>query len=175
MSWSVEMTIMLRHMIDDLSEDSPTYSDYRLEELLLVSGILLQTEVGQFLATYQINIEEHSINPDPTAIVDGGFMSLATLKAACIIERSEAKAAAGKARSFREAGSSMDKRGVAQARLAILQKGGWCSAYENAKFSYQAGDMGAAGIAVLSPFRTIYTNLPYSGYFGLNNPDGRWR
>lgn len=45
MSWQLEIPIIVRSWINDLS-DSPTYSDERIQQLILVAGQYVSLEVN---------------------------------------------------------------------------------------------------------------------------------
>lgn len=152
MAWQTELVRMIRHMVDDLGS-SPTYSDDRLEELVILSAQKINGEID-LDRDYSIDLDELILSPDPTVSPkDNGFINLIVLKAACIIDQSEARKAAGQGIAITDNRSSIDLRGRAGTRLALLKEG-WCKSYAQAKFEYQAGMGAMAGHAVLSPFRT---------------------
>ena len=151
MAFDVELPRMLRHMIDDLS-DSPTYSDERLTELVILSAQLVNAEVV-LDREYNIDLDDMIFSPDPTTNPrDNAFVNLIVLKAGCIIDQAEARKAAGQGIAIQDNRSSIDLRGRATNRLALIKEG-WCKAYAQAKFEYQAGMGAMAGHAILSPFR----------------------
>lgn len=171
MAWPTEMTTVLRVMINDL--DTPqTYTDQRLQQVLAVCAQIVTVEMN-FSQPFQADVVAVSITPDPTDTVNGtrdnSFINLVCLKAACLTDRGKASLAAGQAVNVKDGTSSVDLRGVAQARLALLQKGGWCGAYEDEKFAYLAGQVRTAGAAILSPFR-IYAGFNAIGaYFPVED------
>lgn len=157
MSWQTECTRLLRHMINDLGV-SPKYGDDRLEELIIVAAQFVQQEVS-LTQVYVVDLDECKLDPDPTVRTnrDDSFINLILLKAACIIDQSEARSASGKAISISDSGSRIDLRGNLAGALKILEKG-WCEAYKETKLEYELDRMGTAGKAILSPFRTDLMN-----------------
>jgi hypothetical protein len=95
------------------------------------------------------------------------------MKAACIMDRGRAVQDAKKAIMFKEGQSSVDLRGITSARLKLLEKGGWCPAYAEAKLEYQSGQVRVAGAMVMSPFRLYATGGGGRGFY-LDVP-GRYR
>ena len=68
MPWQNEMTIIVRHLVNDLDSTSYTFTDSRLEEAVLVSAQLSALEID-FENTYTIDVDAVSLSPDPTAFV----------------------------------------------------------------------------------------------------------
>jgi hypothetical protein len=170
MAWNQEMLIILRHMISDLATP-PTYSDSRLIQLLAVAAQFVQEEVGQFQQSYSIDVVNSTITPDPTLTQDGvsvrddSFMNLTMIKAACIIDGAAARLAAQRSVIMRDADKQIDLHFVSPAVLQVWQKG-WCKNYEDTRFEYVAGNSGAAGTAIIGPFRA------YAAAGGPWTPDG---
>ena len=151
MAFDVECPRMIRHMIDDLS-DSPTYSDDRLTELTILAAQLVNAEID-LERDYSTDLDNLTLSPDPTADPrDNAFINLIVLKAACIIDQSEARKAAGQGIAIQDNRSSIDLRARAGNRLALIKEG-WCKSYAQAKFEYQSGMGAMSGHAILSPFR----------------------
>ena len=189
MSWSTEMVLVLRYMIGDLGTGSPAgepptfiYDDSRLQGLLLVAAQLAQTEMA-FPVAYTVNVSQLILTPDPTSTAvypsssrDDGFINLVCLKAACIIDNSEARAAAGKGVKMRDDKKEIDTRNISADKIAIL-KVGWCKNYETAKYAYLSGNV-QVGTAILGPFRQFSNSQsgPWTpdGGGDLFN-DGRYR
>lgn len=157
--FETECVLITRHMIDDVG-DTPTYSDTRIIELLLVSALRVKAEVT-FPVTYSIDVDALAINPDPTlpGYRDDNFISLITLKAASLLAYSEAKTSAGQGIAIKDGSSSIDLKGVANSKLALakdLEK-----QYQDAKYAYQAGSNGV-GKAILTPYKVFYPTLTYN-------------
>lgn len=155
--WQTEMTEMLYIMTGDFERE--TYSEENLVRLLVVSAQMVATELA-FTQDYASDIEALDITPDPcdrdAGTRDDSFINLVCIKAACIINRGDAFKAAGVAMKVRDIGGvSIDNVDKFKAKFALLEKGGWCAVYESEKFDYQMGNVTVAGIAILSPFRTV--------------------
>ena len=91
MTWQTEMTLILRGLINDVNPADYTYSDSRLQQSILISGQLVQTELV-FDKTYEVNVIASSIIPDPTDVTkDNAFINLVCLKSAALIYGGELK------------------------------------------------------------------------------------
>jgi hypothetical protein len=86
MSWKKEIPIIVRTLINDLSEDTPTYSDERILQVVAVAAKYVQFDVV-LDNKYVVNVVNPTITPDPTTSDDSIFISLVSLKTACIITR----------------------------------------------------------------------------------------
>lgn len=151
MAWEVEMVTMLRRLIDEIGTCG-IYDDDDLQEIILVAAQFVSTEIS-FPNTYTIDIDQLTFTPDPTeGERDNNFINLTVLRAACIIDKNEARLAAGRAISFSDAGSRVDLKGTLDGKLAML-KNGWCQEYKQAKLEYKLTNMTRSAQAVLAPFR----------------------
>jgi hypothetical protein len=158
MAWNMQATEILRVLLNDMGA-TPTYSDATLFRILLVSAFQVNNEVD-LTTDYKIDVQAQTIAPDPSS--DESFMNLLCLKAACIVDRGSATLAAKQAIAVKDGASAIDLKGVSAARQKLLEKGGWCPAYEMAKLEYQVGGYGVtAGAAVMSPFR-LFAEGSYS-------------
>lgn len=159
--WDSEMVNILRHMIGDL-EEPYTYSDDRLEKTILMSAQFVSNDIV-WSTTYTVDMDEMILSPDPTdrdaGTRDNNFMNLVLLKAACFIETSEARTAAGQAITIRDQGSMIGlggSGGVAESRYKLWEKN-FCKQYQDTKNSYaQTGS--AIGIAVSGPLPNYADN-----------------
>ena len=153
-TWETETVELLRVLIDDLA-DTPTYSDEKLQRLLLVAAFQVVREVT-FDKTFTVNLTEQTLEPDPTAAatLNKDLVNLMCLKAACIMDRGAAAKAAGKAVAGKDMNAvQFDLRGVAESTIRLLKEG-WCAVYKEVVFDYISGT-GNLGQAVLGPFRTL--------------------
>lgn len=108
MSWQTEIPIIVRILINDLGE-TPTYSTDRLLQTISVAAKYVQFDID-LNNQYNINVETQQITPDPTENRDDVFISLVSLKAACIIDQS----------NFRtKAASEGIKAGLGPAQLSL--------------------------------------------------------
>ena len=154
-SWQIPCIELLRHLINDLDTSNLTYTDTRLQRLLIVAAFQVACEVD-FSQDFVIDIAGHSITPDPTDTANGtndeNFVNLMCLKAACILSNGAAILAANNAVAGKDTVSSWDLKGVAEHTIALLKEG-WCKVYKEALEDYMTGD-GTVGAAVMGPFRT---------------------
>ena len=77
MAWQNEMSIIVRHLVNDLDSSSYTFTNDRVEETILVSAQLLLYEVD-FENTYPVDVDASSLSPDPTSSSnkDDAFIAL---------------------------------------------------------------------------------------------------
>lgn len=146
MGWRNECVLMLRYLIDDLSED---YSDDRLEHTLVVAAQLNNLNID-FDNTYTVDIDKNTVSPDPTTLStkDDGFINLMVLRAAQIVVSSEAKTAASQAFTIKDGPSTIqtgDKAKYLQERAKSFQ-----SMYDKAVIDYSVGGS-RSGKAILGP------------------------
>lgn len=138
MAWSSELVMIVRHLIGDICGD--TYSDSRLEETIVVSAQLVVSEFS-FAKDYQIDVDNVTITPDPTATTrDDIFIGLVTLKAACVLARGAMRDAAA-----REGIKVQDKMGSIQIAgkftAAKEYAATFCDAYQRAKLEYALNNL----------------------------------
>lgn len=163
MSWQGQMGTIVRYLIDDVDPDNYTYSDHRIETTILVAAQLTQMNVD-FSKNYDVNVENCTLDPDPTTSPeDKPFITLICLRAACIIVGSAIRSESGNAISIKDGPSAIDLRGVT-ATLATLYKD-LCQKFEQALLDYRAGSS-IGGQAILGPYS------PGSDYVSRNNHGG---
>ncbi len=92
MAWQNEMTLIVRHLVNDLDSSSYTFQDDRVEESVLVSAQLAALEID-FESTYTIDVDSLTLTPDPTTSSnkDDSFINLVSLKTAQMLLGSELK------------------------------------------------------------------------------------
>lgn len=148
MAWKEQVTLMLRHMINDLDSSSYKYTDARLQEAASVAAQLVLTK-NEFSYNYTVDIINSNISPDPVDVSDNDFIALICLKTSCLILGSELKAEASNAIAIKDGPSSIDLRGVASTLNILLEE--YCSKYEEASLDYSAGKS-IGGQAILGPY-----------------------
>jgi hypothetical protein len=150
MTWQNEMSIILRHLVNDLDSSSYTFSDDRIEETILVASQLVLHE-ADFENTYTVDVDASSLSPDPTSASnkDDAFISLICLKSAYILLGSELKTHSLNAISLKDGPSALDLRGIVQGLNILFTD--IAKRYDEAKIQYQLGGS-IAGQAVLSPY-----------------------
>jgi hypothetical protein len=143
MSWTDTLVPMLRNLVGDT--DSTSYTDCRLEQILAVAAQLVIGEVS-FDIDYTIDIDAVTIIPDPISNSDDMFINLVSLKASCILMRSEMKTAASKEGILIKDGmGSLEVRGGFKAHLDMAKS--FCDAYEKAKMEMLRGNF--AGVKAI--------------------------
>ena len=175
MAWQDTMIPMLRVLISDLS-GTPTYSDERLEQMLVVSAQYVTLEIT-FATTYTITISSCTISPDPIGLDDDAFANFVVLKAACLTDwstfRTKALISGIKARC---GPAILDTVKHLDGFKQLLEQGP-CAAYTALKDNYVFGNAQLIK-AVLSPFvsndfdpRSLAPGLP--GFIGHARHDRR--
>lgn len=149
MSWNIEIPIIVRTLINDLSE-TPTYSDERLLQVITVAAKYVQFDVSLEHA-YNIDVANPNIDPDPTVDNDSIFISLVSLKAACIIDQSVLRTKAAMEGIRAALGPAQLSVGGSLAGLKMIIEEGPCAAYDELVSHWDVRDATAIR-AVLSPF-----------------------
>ncbi len=149
MPWQDETIPTLRVLINDLSA-TPTYSDDRLAQTLVVAAKLINQEID-FANDYVVSIENVSITPDPVDAGDEIYVNMMILKAACIVDHS----------TFRDkARIEGVKAALGPANLAVagnlagfktLLEVGPCASFKELKEELHWGNTNIVK-AILSPF-----------------------
>lgn len=155
--WTDVAVPILRVMINDMNETSYTYTDAKLEQVLLASAYMLVMEID-LASTYTVSMVSESISPDPES--DIGFINLLVLKSVVFIKNNEAKAAQSLGVTVTDGPSSISGKGkleaiIADAKLATAK-------YDKVKLEYLAGNS-KAGEAVMTPFTN--ENVPIQDNF----------
>lgn len=150
MAWQDITVSMLRVLINDL-DDTPTYSDNRLIQVLMTSAYLLKQEIT-FSTTYTINILSQTITPDPSD--DKDFMSLLVMKSACQTDFSTYRTKAlldGINAKCGPVSLTVSGHLVGFKNLLVM---GPCATFEAMKKDYLFGDGQLSNVcrAILSPF-----------------------
>lgn len=149
MSWQIEIPIIVRTLINDLS-DQPTYSDERIAQVIAVAAKYVQFDVI-LDHKYDVDVANPNISPDPTSDRDEIFISLVSLKAACIIDQSTYRTKAAMEGIRASLGpASLSVAGQSAAWNTILKEGP-CALYEELTSHWDVKDATAIR-AVLSPF-----------------------
>ncbi|MDZ4785613.1 MAG: hypothetical protein SGJ02_06000 [bacterium] len=132
--------VILRHLIDDTA--SVDYTDDRLTELLYISAMYVNLEIG---TTYSINVCSQSIDPSP----DDNFNMMVALKAACMLIRGTQKSYAQSDFTITDGPSSVSLKGIA-GQLKISGDG-FCGQYERAKIMFLMTGNYGGGLAITTP------------------------
>ena len=154
MSWQIEMTTLLRYVINDI-ETPQEYTDGRLEGLIVSSAQLTLGDVD-FPKNYVIDIPATGISPDPTDPTrDNGFINLVTLKSACLLAQGDHRKSSNKGLIIKDGPSSIDARTLVQSKKELMET--LCKEYAEAELDYRMGNSNA-GAAIVGPHRTNITN-----------------
>lgn len=149
MSWKKEIPIIVRTLINDLS-DTPTYSDERLLQVIVVAAKYVQFDVV-LDHTYTVNVNNPTITPDPTEDNDSIFISLVSLKAACIVDQSVLRTRAATEGIRAALGPASLNVSGSLVGLKLIIEEGPCGAYDELVFHWDVKEATAIR-AVLSPF-----------------------
>jgi hypothetical protein len=149
MSWQIEIPIIVRTLINDLG-DTPVYSDERIQQTIAVAAKYVQFDVV-LDHKYNIDVANPNISPDPTSDRDEIFISLVSLKAACIIDQSALRTKAALEGIRAALGpASLSVAGQSAAWKTIIEHGP-CALYEELTSHWDVKEATAIR-AVLSPF-----------------------
>lgn len=149
MPWQNEMTLIVRHLVNDLNSSSYTFTDSRLEEAVLVSAQLALLEID-FENVYTIDVDAVSLSPDPTesSNKDDSFINLVSLKTSQMLLGSELKTHSLNAISLRDGPSALDLRGIVSGLKILFDDIN--KRYDEAIMQYKLN--GVVGQAVLGPY-----------------------
>jgi hypothetical protein len=151
MSWQLEIPIITRVWINDL-DSNPTYSDSRIQQVVVVAALNVNREVS-FTETYDIDVVNETISPDPTleASLDNDFVALVALKAACILDQSTYRTKAiNEGIKTSLASASLHTAGNLKGYKDLLDVGP-CAMYSELRQEFEIGNPNMVQ-AVLSPF-----------------------
>jgi hypothetical protein len=149
MSWQVELPLMVRILINDL-DNQPVYSDERLLQVIAVAAKYVQFDVSLDYQ-YAVSVVDSTISPDPSENNDSIFISLVSLKAACIVDQSTLRTKAAMEGIRAALGpASLSVAGNLEGFKIILEQGP-CAAYEELTHHWDVKEATAVR-AVLSPF-----------------------
>lgn len=155
--WKCTLTQVVRCLINDLDNDNLTYTDEKIQQLIVCSAQLIKLEVD-FNNSYTISVVGVSISPDPvTSPPDDGFITLVSLKTACLITGGELKSIANGAVRVQDGPSQIDMTGAYTASKDLYDK--LCRDYDKAKIAYTLGNLNEIK-AVLTPYTVPYNVYP---------------
>lgn len=150
MSWTEELVTMVRYMVGDSA--STTYTDTQIQKNILIAARIVNNEVG-FPKLYTIDVFSGSILPDPTDDeVDKWFVSLVSLKAACMILTQEARIYSLQGVKIVDGPSTIDTSQIAKNLIELAKDR--CKDYEKHKLQFAMGD--SYGFVISTP-----TTIPY--------------
>lgn len=152
-SWKNTATIMLRTMLNDAGCGERTYSNQRLEELLITAAYFLPIDIN-FSSNYIVNVETVSIAPDPISQTDGPeFINFMVLRASCLTDEGNFRNSALLQGVQARCGPAVLNTSSYGQYLKELLTNGPCKVYEDLKNEYNFSYEGSRIIrAVMSPF-----------------------
>ena len=149
MSWTIEIPIIVRTLINDFG-DQPIYSDSRLLQVITVAAKYVQFDVV-LDHPYTVNVVNNTISPDPTEDNDSIFISLVSLKAACIVDQSTLRTKAALEGIRAALGPAQLSVGGSLAGWNLILDKGPCAAYDELVSHWDVKEATAVR-AILSPF-----------------------
>ncbi len=149
MAWYNEIPIMVRTLINDLS-DCPTYSDERLLQVITVAAKYVQFDIDLDVA-YTVDVLAPNIIPDPTDQNDSVFITFVSLKTACIIDQSMLRTKAAMEGIKAALGPAQLSVAGSLAGVKMLLDQGPCATYDELTSHWNVQEATAIR-AILSPF-----------------------
>jgi len=151
MAWNIDLTLMVRVLVGDISTPQK-YSDEYIQRVLVTAGLIVDAEIP-FAYDYTYDISALTISPDPVVSDDLVFIALVPLKSACILTQGAFSQALGQGIKVRDGDSAIDTSVSFRGYRDILELGP-CASYEKLKWSLLAsGQSTLVGKAVLGPYR----------------------
>lgn len=152
-SWQNTSLLMLRTMLNDAGCGDTKYSSSRLEQLLITSAYFIVVDIN-FDTAYLVDVEQHTISPDPIGKTDGPeFINFMVLRAACLADEGNFRNAALLQGVKARCGPAVLELGSYGQYLNDLLTAGPCKSYEDLKNEYNFSYEGRRIIrAVMSPF-----------------------
>lgn len=168
MSWQVEIPIIVRTLINDLG-DQPVYSNERILQVITVAAQYVQFDVV-LDHKYSVDVANNEITPDPTADRDEIFISLVSLKSACIIDQSSLRTKAAMEGIRASLGPANLSVGGSLEGFKLIIEQGPCALYEELTSHWDVKDASAVR-AILSPFVGNNFNPRYIQSYGYRARD----
>jgi hypothetical protein len=168
MSWQTEIPIIVRTLINDWS-DQPVYSDERIIQVITVAAKYVQFDVS-LDHQYQIDVGNLTLEPDPTTNKDEIFVSLVSLKSACLIDQSNLRTKAAIEGIRAALGPASLSVGGSLEGIRMVLEHGPCALYEELTSHWDVKDATAIR-AILSPFVGNNFNPRYIQSYGYRARD----
>lgn len=150
-NWLQESVPMVRILINDFACE-PEFDDSRISEVLTVAAKLVaQDPMLSFDNEYVATMRTLTVSPDPLEENDQDFITLAVLKAACILDQGLFRAKALMEGVSISCGPSSLSVGGHLKGFETLLTMGPCKAFEEAKQAYIVRNTDLVR-AILSPF-----------------------
>ncbi len=149
MPWQIELTTMVRTLIND-SAKPYQFTDDRIAQTILVAGKYLQFDIV-LDHSYVIDVINKTITPDPTDDDDEIFIMLAVLKSACLIDQGTLRTKAANEGVRAALGPASLSVGGAAAGWAMVLEHGPCKLYSDLVEHWDVANASAIA-AILGPF-----------------------
>ena len=169
MGWQDEMTTILRHTINDV-DDPQLYTDSRLQLAILVGAQFVNTEFDWYPNTYQVNIGQLSLAPDPTTTagsnfkeidLNNWFVNLTVLKTSLIMFGNNLRTASQQAFIIKDIDVVVDLRQVAAVNKQIYDE--MVKYYDYVSMQYRSA-VRCPGQAILGPINVLAGNWTSAQY-----------
>lgn len=152
-SWSGDGVFMLRQIINDADSGSYTYSNSRLQSLMLVAARHVIQDMPLF-GSLNIDVMANTLSPDPFAsgTKNDDLSNFIVLKAACLADQATYRTRSQKAgKTWKDAQSSLSYGGDYIKSWQVILETGPCKLYDELKFEYQLGNATAIK-GIFGPF-----------------------
>lgn len=158
MAWDDMMPTLLRNVIGDTDPIAPKYTDDQLNQTIVSAAQFVLFRVS-LPTPYVLDVQNVTIVPDPVG--DVAFVNMVTLKAACMLMKTELRVYGQQDLSIRDGTSAIDlKRDL---RTLQSMSDGYCQEFEKAVTDYWHG-VGAPGAAIVGPFRCCWSGVNPSSF-----------
>lgn len=152
MSWTEEIVTIVRYMVGD--SESLVYTDTQIQKNILIAAQICKNEVN-FSKSYFIDVFGGNILPDPTEDEkDEWFISLISLKAACMILTQEARIYSIQGVKIMDGPSTIDTSQRAKNLIDLAKER--CKDYDRHKMQFAMGDY--SGFVISTPTTIEYLN-----------------
>jgi hypothetical protein len=149
MSWQIEIPIIVRTLINDW-DANPTYSDERITQMVVVAAKYVQWDVN-LDNNYIIDPVGLTITPDPVDANDDLFISLVSLKSACLVDQSTLRTKAAMEGIRAALGPANLSVAGSMVGIRMLLDSGPCASYTELSNNWDIQNASAVR-AILSPF-----------------------
>ncbi len=150
MAWQDTITAIVRVMINDLDSTNYKYTDQRIQHVAATAATYVQFDVVLDHA-YEVDVVNDTISPDPTIDNDTIFISLLSLKTACIIDQSNFRTKAAMEGIRAALGPAQISTAGTLAGWKEILEHGPCQLYQEFTEHWDVSNASAVR-AILSPF-----------------------
>lgn len=166
MPWNVDLVTMVRSLIGDMS--SSNYSDNRLRQVIAIAAFEVNNSAG-IQKTYEINISQISISPDPIEEKDINFSVMTAYKAAVLVLQGEVRNQSLNSISINDGTSSINLTDVTKSLQSLYKD--LSARYEDLLNTYIMEESSLNGQAILGPYSPggDLINWQYHSDYRANN------